>query len=75
MALEVIKSILLRVATDPDYRQRFLSEREAALGKYRGQLTEEELQSLMAMPYEEEAVAERVAEPVVPITFVGDIRS
>lgn len=75
MALNTVKSILLRVATDPDYRQHFISSREAALGTYSGNLTEEEFQSLMAMPYDEEGIAERVAEPIVPITFVGDIRS
>jgi hypothetical protein len=75
MALEQVKSILLKIATDADYRDQFLSRRENALDKYRDKLTEEEFQSLMAMPDSEEALAEKVAEPVVPITFVGDIRS
>ena len=75
MALEKVKSILLTIATDPAYREMFLSRREAALEKYRDHLTEEEFQSLMALPYNEEGIAQSVAEPVVPITFVGDIRS
>ena len=75
MALSQVKSILLRIATDSDYRQRFLTDREVALEEHRTDLTQEEFESLLAMPHDEEMLAETVAEPVNRITFVGDIRS
>lgn len=75
MALDQVKAILLRIKTDADYRQVFQMERNVALEKYRFNLTEEEIESLMKLPQDDEALAERVADPVVPIKFVGDIRS
>jgi hypothetical protein len=75
MALHQVKSILLRIATDAAYRQRFLTERQSALQKYQSDLSQEELDSLLALPYDEQMLAEKVAEPVSRITVVGDIRS
>ena len=75
MALSQVKSILLKIATDADYRQLFVSKRELALEKYRVNLTGEEYESLLDMPRDEAMLAEKVAEPVAKITFVGDIRS
>jgi hypothetical protein len=75
MALSQVKSILLKIGTDPDYRQLFVSKRELALEKYRANLTTEEFESLLKMSGDEKMLAEQVAEPVAKITFVGDIRS
>jgi len=75
MALHQVKSILLRIATDGDYRQRFLADRQSALEKYQSDLSQEELDSLLALPYDEQLLAEKVSEPVSRITVVGDIRS
>jgi hypothetical protein len=75
MALHQVKSILLRIATDGAYRHRFLTERQSALEKYQSDLSQEELDSLLALSYDEQMLAEKVAEPVSRITVVGDIRS
>jgi len=75
MALHQVKSILLRIATDSGYRQHFLTDRRSALEKYQSDLSHEELDSLLALPYDEQMLAEKVAEPVSRITVVGDIRS
>lgn len=74
MALAQVKTILLRIATDPDFRYQFLSKREAALKKYQDYLTEEERQCLMELPSDEEELVEKVADKVVTVTCVSDIR-
>jgi hypothetical protein len=71
MALQVVKNVLLRAATDAKFRKQLFADPETVLSKY--DLTEEEKQCLKEL--DEETLASAVVEDELAETFrVSDIR-
>ncbi len=71
MALEIAKEIIIRLATDKEFRDKFFNPKniDKVLSQYKGRLTEEEVQCL------HELTSGRVEQYVSKVVFsCSDIR-
>lgn len=72
MALSVVKEVILRAATDADFRELFFKDTEAVLSRY--ELSEEEKQCLREDANEDKLQSVAIAIQAEAVTCANDIR-